>query len=1094
MGQRFSNGIFVYTQASGTLFAQTSLTGVSIKLPNTTIAFNSLDLKWSPSVLKDLFYERHLKLEHLKISKLDLDIIPAANNDAEINNKNDFIFKPVSLKEINLPITFELNELAVTEVNLTINKNKLINSANLHLSGLFKHEIWQLQDIDLTAKVIEKNIILPIDIKGFVLIKPKEDYLDLNFNALLDKIELGHQGFDNISNINIANTKEDINTQDINNKTIDNDNNIKNKNINQDQAPLVLDIHTQLSLKGELNNLVLMLDAQEMGQSFLKMPTLLKTVVEIKNQDELELMFNLTQQEAEIKLQAQWKYSDINHISSNLKLNIPSLKNLVEPYIADSALVVDGVQSFPHIIRGKMTWDINVNGNLPLPTMDAILNADNLMFDDFRLKALRFTTTIDSNQVIDLSLMVAELFQKKALLWKGDVSFKGRLDEHIFNIAAKSPFGSLNINADGKVGRFVHSLIAPPNLDLEKDLKINLDPNLADIWQGTINTFEVNPMKIGLLKLDMPSQLHIDKNKQTLSNLCLNKFPASICLQGQNIDGNTFGTLAIRGILPSLFKDYLPKELNIKTSINAVASGQFKSMQDFIGVLEVQFVPGSMNYLVQGRNLNIPLKKSLLSIEARPAQIKSKLDLDWGDYLNIQGSGGMELPKISPDTKNKTKLQQQKSFIDQIKVFGTFVAKVPNIEWARIMLPQLKTLKGNIHSNGTLAGVISKPLMDIKLSFDQGSMFIPDLNQEFSDISIYAQLRSNQPIITLDGSLRTDQAKLKLTGSANILKTTLSVNAKAERLHIANADKIKVWVSPDITFNMDGKVNSLTGSLTIDEADIMLGSDEKSRPVISKSEDIIIKKKQEDKQSNFMSNLKMNFQINISDKVKVGNDDLSTTIKGGIKLNKDVNQQIKASGTLSLGTGVYEIYGQKLSIDRGRVLFSGGIVTNPGLDFQASRQFDNKQSGGKVVVGVRVSGSLKKPKLTLFSTPNLPDTHIVSYLILGRAPDGKSGGESLMLLNAVRQIAMGKSKKPLGDFASKLGLDEIGLSQNSDGNASLGIGKNITKDFYIGAGVGLTDSSSFIKVRYQLMQFLNLEGVAGSQESAVDLLYSKERD
>ena len=72
------------------------------------------------------------------------------------------------------------------------------------------------------------------------------------------------------------------------------------------------------------------------------------------------------------------------------------------------------------------------------------------------------------------------------------------------------------------------------------------------------------------------------------------------------------------------------------------------------------------------------------------------------------------------------------------------------------------------------------------------------------------------------------------------------------------------------------------------------------------------------------------------------------------------------------------------------MLFSGGPVDNPGLDFEASRNVE------QVTAGIRARGSLKEPELTLYSDPTMSDSDIISYIAFGK-PQAEAGqGESVV--------------------------------------------------------------------------------------------------
>ena len=76
--------------------------------------------------------------------------------------------------------------------------------------------------------------------------------------------------------------------------------------------------------------------------------------------------------------------------------------------------------------------------------------------------------------------------------------------------------------------------------------------------------------------------------------------------------------------------------------------------------------------------------------------------------------------------------------------------------------------------------------------------------------------------------------------------------------------------------------------------------------------------------------------------------------------------------------GIYNAYGQKLDIERGRLGFGGGRADNPSLDILAVKRVDRQR------VGVQVRGNARRPAIRLYSDPALDQSETLSYLVLGR--------------------------------------------------------------------------------------------------------------
>jgi translocation and assembly module TamB len=128
-------------------------------------------------------------------------------------------------------------------------------------------------------------------------------------------------------------------------------------------------------------------------------------------------------------------------------------------------------------------------------------------------------------------------------------------------------------------------------------------------------------------------------------------------------------------------------------------------------------------------------------------------------------------------------------------------------------------------------------------------------------------------------------------------------------------------------------------------------------------------------------------------------------------------------------------------------MFAKTPLSNPGLVLSAQRE------GGDMTAGVRVLGTLKKPKLAFFSEsdPNLTDAEIVNYLLTGVPPSGDTSG-----------------------------LDR-----------SLSVGTYVTPKLFLEYESNLGDQADKVKLRYDLNRWIELQTETGAAQGA-DLFFKFE--
>jgi translocation and assembly module TamB len=194
--------------------------------------------------------------------------------------------------------------------------------------------------------------------------------------------------------------------------------------------------------------------------------------------------------------------------------------------------------------------------------------------------------------------------------------------------------------------------------------------------------------------------------------------------------------------------------------------------------------------------------------------------------------------------------------------------------------------------------------------------------------------------------------------------------------------------------------------------------------------------------------------------------------------------RLAVNGTVSAIDGTYAAYGQKLSIDRGLIAFSGA-VENPRLDIEATRpNIDTR-------VGVIISGSAANPRVRLFSEPELSEIDKLSWLVMGRASDGLGRTETALLQRAALALLAGEGSGPTDQITKALGLDEISVRQ-SDGEVRetvIALGKQLSRRWYVGYERGLNATTGSFQLIYRIAQRFTLRAQSG-EENSLDVIWT----
>ena len=207
---------------------------------------------------------------------------------------------------------------------------------------------------------------------------------------------------------------------------------------------------------------------------------------------------------------------------------------------------------------------------------------------------------------------------------------------------------------------------------------------------------------------------------------------------------------------------------------------------------------------------------------------------------------------------------------------------------------------------------------------------------------------------------------------------------------------------------------------------------------------------------------------------------------GKLLVQEEPGQLARGTGSVNILEGRYRAYGQRLDIENGRLLFTGGPLTNPGLDLRAVRKT------GNVTAGIKVRGRLQQPVLELFSIPAMGQTDALSYLLLGRPLESASGEEGAMMARAALALGLAGGDRLARSIGNQFGLDEMRIEGSDSGDqASLVVGRYMSPRLYVSYGVGLVESLNTLNLRYQISEKWQLKAVSGANQGA-DFLYSIE--
>ena len=406
---------------------------------------------------------------------------------------------------------------------------------------------------------------------------------------------------------------------------------------------------------------------------------------------------------------------------------------------------------------------------------------------------------------------------------------------------------------------------------------------------------------------------------------------------------------------------------------------------------------------------------------------------------------------------------------------GELQAHTAELSLISLYFPDVDRAAGHLDANVTATGTLGTPLLKGEVKLTGG---------EINNYQVNVALRQ----VTFDAHL--SDAGLDFDGSAHAGAGTVTVGGHIEwrnllpygkfhlqgaNLRVADVPEAQIDASPNLEFTISGRRIEVTGQVTVPFAKI--APRDITNSVRASPDEVIVGSDVDDPTKRF--EVVSTITLNVGERVSVDASGLTARIVGGITIRNGYDPITRATGELSVADGKYTAYGRKLDIKRGRLIFSGGPVDNPGVDLRAQKEFPD------VVAGVDVRGTLLAPHLSFFSDPPLPQSQIQSLILAGGslgAPGSTSGN-----------LAAGQAAAILGQqYGALVGIEDVSVESDITNETSLVLGRYLSPRLYVSYGVSLTQQLNTIKLRYTLGDHWAVKIEAGQARGA-DLVYSIER-
>ncbi|PIE72722.1 MAG: hypothetical protein CSA20_06575 [Deltaproteobacteria bacterium] len=719
------------------------------------------------------------------------------------------------------------------------------------------------------------------------------------------------------------------------------------------------------------------------------------------------------------------------------------------------------LQVFGPELAGEITAEGSVSGKLTEPALELRILGGDLCYDKASIASLEgylqggFTDT--SPFTGELSASGVKL--DSLALERCSARLSGTLEQHL-----------LVLNTSGSVGSFSSRLTG----------------GLQEGWRGLVDTTVLEIPGLGSWRQETATAL-----TTTADLLALERF----CLVDDSDTERARACFSAKAALKEAMDWQLSAQLR---NISAKYLSHFSAgIPRLAGVVQAELeASGDRDALLEASGrVDIPTLDTILpsgdsdsvSLHLRDAYLRCTVEeevLNLNAVIKQKQPGSLQLQaKISDFGRFEESLFT-------LPITGNIVLDGYDVEPLAALTEYMIQPSGRAHGNFQLNGSLAAPVLQGELLLQDGDLELPLLGIHLTDVGLLVDAREHDAQVR--ASVTSGEGSITAQGrfGSGADGPELSVHLKGSDFLLVNLPEYRLKINPDAKLTVNKKALSLQGKTVVPSGII---APEELTDMVTSSEDVVLI--QADNTADTGSYpITLDLDVILGDDVRIEGYGLKGRVGGQILVKSLPNEFVTAEGELTLLESTFTLYSTSLDIERGRILFSGGPIDNPGVDIRAQKTIsDETASDQEHTVGVDISGILQDLKFQLFSDPHMDDTDILSQMVVGHSFNSSSQEETNLLQAAATKLGIVGGSRLMQELTDFLFIDEFHLEGSArKEDLSLVVGKRIAKRLYIGYDMNMYSQLGQFRVRYELGRGFYVETKSSSVSTGADLFYSFE--
>lgn len=497
------------------------------------------------------------------------------------------------------------------------------------------------------------------------------------------------------------------------------------------------------------------------------------------------------------------------------------------------------------------------------------------------------------------------------------------------------------------------------------------------------------------------------------------------------------------------------------------------------------------NTLSGPANFDIASKQGELNLRGKPFDILTECNVKILELNKYQATLGLYA--------NKQNYLHASLNLNGTAIGGSVKVIAEDLSYVMKLLPDVTRLKGNFNADATISGTIIDPKIVAAAHLTNITATLPGLGIKIKPMELHLHNEGHEKLVlTGNGKMRRGTGDFKISGSIEPFKPNMPNVFKitGKDLEFINNATAHLTANNDLQLSYD-VVNQrldLKGHIDILRGNIYFNTKQTSTV---KSKDVVFVDSHAMKQQKAFS-INPDLNIWIYEEVHFSGFGLEAKISG----NLDVTQRHDAlygEGRVTIKEGSFQLPGQKLRINKGRLLYPAGtLLVNPGLDikmFSRAQLAAQEKSSSSSELEIIVRGTAQAPLIHEANMGKNRDMALSQAMLAGSSVISKNLIQEKLKLTELG-VANQDNHQPgfLTDLSSKSNPSFKGSNQDMLANKDLVIGRPLGNKLYLQYLHSINDSKRRGRLKYALNENWSLDLEAGNKGAGADISFSIERD